>query len=965
MRTRRLALLAIACFQHLTAVVGAPSINFPVNLQVPPVARASQQFSFTFAESTFIVSEEPIAYSLLDEPEWLRFDSDARTFFGNVTTNDAGPTTFNLVASDSSGSTSSEVTFIVTDQAGPQLGKSILSQLGHAGRASAPASLLLYPLEAFSIIFAPDTFSVTTKDTTFYATSADNSPLPSWLQFDPTSLRFSGTGPPLVSPTAKPQEYGVRLIASDIVGFAEAVASFRIVVGYKILAFSEASQTVELSQGQTFETQPLREDLTLDGESVDNTELASVTSNAPSWAELDEEKILLRGTPPQGATSQSVLIEVADIYGDTTYTIINLVVSSSQRKLFNSSLGAVNVTSGQDFRHTIESSTISSSSVLVTADLTNASSWLTYDATSRTFSGSVPDDILPGAILITLNATLGPTTELERLTVNVLKSSVSKPPSYTSQGLPSSTNQPDLDVNHDSNDAPENNNWTLAIVLGVLLPLLFLLCLGALVLCCFWRRRRHRRPSRQGSEIDISRPVIRPEPEHTEVSDLQGDSQPEKTPTSTSPPRIELPWAPDSLRKSRERLSKITTNRESTLVGSGWGDFVLRDAPAPARSSRRQMQTDQDTSGGSGDWTPFVRSGSNNLNYSRKRIPLQPIQSKAQKPSASSRASNTLGSLTNISVGLPVRLSGAGHGAGGTGPPGFHDVRRSWRNTVDSFASDEGRTTPFDLEAFPTPPGVQNPTQAEQEEEAAKPSVRLVPSSSSHSGSLADQRQRWVRERARERYERGSRFSHAWSSRVHSRARGLDSSIRSLSGAKSGSLGTEDLLSRRNTQRSWSRSSSVGAPVRPETSTRRKSPDSHLVRHPSNLRRALSTVSSGRFDSAESKSNSSWVDDLIEEEDEDGHRRWAAVDKSPQENTPVASPALREGEESGQGSWGKNSRTGGLGALRANIKGVGQALPSVERRWRLGDEQARRPISIDEGELQRSQGSQRGNLAFI
>lgn len=902
----------------------------------------------------------------MTEPAWLQLNSDTRTLSGNATTDDVGAKTFRLVATDSSGSAFSEVTLVVTDQLGPQLGQTILPQLSQAGRTSAPASLLLYPLEAFSIGFGPETFSATTKDTAFYATSADNSPLPSWLQFDPTTLSFSGASPPLVSPTADPQEYGVRMIASNIAGFAEAVAYFQIVIGYKILAFSEISQTVELSEGQAFESEPLRNVLTLNGEPVGDTELASVTANAPSWVELDTTQILLRGIAPQGATNQSILIEVTDVYGDTANVSVNLVIFSSQSNLFNSSLGMVNVTPGQDFRYTVESNKISNSDFLVTADVRNASSWLTYDATSRTFSGSVPDDLLPGPISITLSATLGPRTEYELLRLNVLKKPVSKPPSHTSTGLPSSTNQPHLDAVSGQSDAPGNSRRKMRILLGVFLPLLFLLCLGSLVLYCCWRRQRRRGRSQQGSDIPISRPIIDPEHERIDASDLQGEAQPEADSTPTSPPRIDLLWAPDSSRESRERLSRITTHRESTLVGSGWGDLVIRDPPAPVRSSRRLTKIGPERSGEAGVWTPFVRSSSNNnLNYSRKRTPLRPSQSRVQKPSLSTRASKTLSGLSNFGVGLPARLSGAGHGAGGPGLPVVPGARRSWRYTVDSLASDDGRRTPFDLEAFPTPPETQNQRQTEQQEQTAKPSVRLVPSSSSHSGSLLDQRQRWVRERARERYERGSRFSHAWSSRVHSRARGQASSIGSQTRAQSSSFGQDDLLGRRSTVRSWSQSSSIGAPVRPEMSTRMRSPDLHLVRHPSNLRRALSTVSSGRFDSAESKSNSSWVDDLIEEEDEDGHRRWVAVDKNSLESPSVTSPAFQEGGESEQGSWGKNSRTGGLGALRANIQGTGAALPSGERRWRLGGEQAKRPVSVDEGELQRSQGSQRGNLAFV
>jgi axial budding pattern protein 2 len=967
-RRQEVAVVAVACFLSVGSVRAAPSINFPVNSQVPPVARVSQHFSFTFAASTFIASEEPITYSLLNQPSWLQFDNDTRTFSGEAALNQAGPTTFELFASDPSGSTSHEVTFIVTDQGGPQTAKALFSQLSTAGPTSAPSSLLLYPLDLFTITFAPDTFSNTTVETKFYATSADNSPLPSWLQFDLTSLGFSGTSPPLVSPTAKPQEYGVRLIASDIPGFAQAIATFQIVVGYHILAFGKTTQTVELLPGQTFESEGLRNSLTLDGISVPNAELTSITSDAPAWAELDSEQISLSGIPPQGATSQRVLIEAADIHGDIANSTINLVVSRSQGNLFNNSFEPVNAIIGQYFRYSIDSTTLLSNDVQVIADLSNVSSWLMYDVTSRTFSGSVPDDLQPGAVLITLDATLGSAIDHKQLVLNILKFSASSSSAHTSRGLPSSTEVPgpsDSSVPNNTANNPRGTDRRIVIVLGVLLPLLLLFCIGITVFCCGRRKRRHRGHSRQASENLISRPMPTSEPEHIDAPDVQTILQTKKTPTPKSPPRIELPWAPDSLRKSRERLSRITTNRESTLVDSGWGDFVIREPPVPARSSKRLERSSADMLETSGDWTPFVRSASsnNNLNYSRKRAPFRQTQSKVGKPSFSSRASKTLSGTSSVSVGLPVRLSGAGHGAGGPSPSGLHEVRRSWRHTLDSVDSEDDGTTPINLDAFPEPPGDQKKRQDEGREQTTKASIRLVPSSSTNSRSLTDQRQRWVRERAKDRLERGSRFSHTWSAKGP-RGKGLDSSIESPRAAKAGSLDPDDTKGR-NTRRSWSRSSSAGIPARSETLTRTKSPDSHLVRQPSNLRRALSTVSSGRFDSAESKSNSSWIDDLVEEEDKDGRRRWVAIDNTSQADVAMLNAEMREGGDSEQGSWGKNSRTGGLGALRANIHGIGPTVPSNERRWRLGGEQAKRPISVDEGELQRSQVSQRGNLAFV
>src|ERR1700692_2595497 len=101
-------LYALAVFQ---AVVGAiPTVTYPINSQVPPVARLSEYFSYTFSISTFS-SDLPITYTLSDAPSWLSLDDGTRTFTGTPTRNDVGSNTVTafsveLVASDESGSVS-------------------------------------------------------------------------------------------------------------------------------------------------------------------------------------------------------------------------------------------------------------------------------------------------------------------------------------------------------------------------------------------------------------------------------------------------------------------------------------------------------------------------------------------------------------------------------------------------------------------------------------------------------------------------------------------------------------------------------------------------------------------------------------------------------------------------------------------------------------------------------------------
>lgn len=928
---RRAALSAIIWSLQFCGVGAAPSINFPIDSQFPQVARVSQFFSFTFAESTFVSADkETITYGLADAPSWLDLDSNTRTLSGNVTSDTLGPTTFHVVAADSTGSVSSSVTIPVTDKPGPQLGSALLPQLSQNRRASAPQSLLLYPGEPFSIIFNATTFTDTTENTKYYATSADNSPLPSWLQFDPSALRFTGIGANLVSPSVRAQRHGVRMIASDVEGYADAVAVFDIVVTYKILTFSETLQWVKVSQNQIFSSDALRGNLKIDGHTIEESEIASVTSNAPSWAQLDTSQIRLIGSAPDDATDESVLITVTDVYGDVANTTVNLVVSESRQSLFTGPLPILNATIGDDFEYEISPSILSNRDVQMTAELANAT-WLSFDKGTLKLQGTVPETSSVGVVLITLKTTLRSFSDERLLALNITTASTrSASPTTSSSSLPTSSSQ------------PKGGPWDrrkLIIALGVVLPLLFLAFLASFIACCYFKRKRQK-DSDSKTEMDISRPMVSPLPE--EVPPIL----PPVTPRPASPPRIDLPWAPDSMKKTKKRLS-VMPQRTSELVEAGWGDLIVRD-PEPQRSPKRVRNSGPPVAS---DFTPFVRSGSSNLNYSRKRTPLQPTQAKVRKPSVSSRASKTPSRLSFTSNGLPMRLSGAGHGAGGPSPV-LRSGPQAWRNTTDSLFSDEGKRATMDLSAFPDPPGASSREIAPgRPERPTRLSVRLVPSSSSNSGSLWDQRQRWVKERARDRQEKRSRFSHAWSSRGPSYVREMTSSLRSPN-ARASYLDADLISPHRSMQQSISQTSST------DMGGDMIDPRGPMGRRPSHLGHALSTISSGRFDSVDSKSNSSWVDDLMEEEDEAGNRRWVAVD-----NTSPQLPRSSAQENLEPGSWGRGSRRSALGHLRGDPGR--QHVASGERRWRLGGERAKRPVSVDDGDLQRSQGSQRGNLAFI
>lgn len=66
-----------------------PTVAFPLKSQVPPVARISKPFSYTFLNSTFS-STLPRSYTLSNAPSWLFLDSSTRTLSGTPSVSDVG-----------------------------------------------------------------------------------------------------------------------------------------------------------------------------------------------------------------------------------------------------------------------------------------------------------------------------------------------------------------------------------------------------------------------------------------------------------------------------------------------------------------------------------------------------------------------------------------------------------------------------------------------------------------------------------------------------------------------------------------------------------------------------------------------------------------------------------------------------------------------------------------------------------
>ena len=973
----------------------APSISLPINSQVPPVAHASQHFAFAFSPSTFAGTTSIISYSLSGAPSWLSLDGGNRMLSGTPGNRDVGSTTFQLTAWDDTGSADMPVTLVVLDHPGPQLGAEVLPQLARVGSTSSPASLLLRPTQSFTLRFVPDTFTGTSSSTIYYATSGNNTPLPSWLQFNEQNLEFTGTAPPLVSPTSYPQVYPVRLVASDVPGFADATVAFQIVVGYDVLYFNVTRQTFNLQRGSNFQSPSLLDQLLLNGEHVSPEEITSVTSNTPNWFTLNTQNISFGGDIPNDAESQDILLSATDTRGDVANTSISLKILEISGSLFNGGFSTINATVGQPFSYTIGQQVRNDDGITISVNAGSAASWLSYDPSTRTLSGTVPVNNPPSGVqTVQITVRSGSNSETQGLPISIVpalvtstvRSAITSPRATTrsassSQASPSSSSiEPTVVA---LNDTQDHSGRNLAIVLGILLPLILLILLLLLTLFCIRRRKQERR-KRSISHKQISAPIQTPLQEKPEAdladgrdrSDVEDDRR-YRTPEHAT--QLDPLFAVDSLRKARLRMSKQRPGlHDSGVLEANFDEAVRnlppkvpprspkrifkRDSKASSRSSKRQSQYLQDC--------PPVRRTSSALNYSRKRIPLGTIQSRTFEDSRSAKRSSSramTSPLHSMSSDMQSRLSGMGHGNGGVtfGPPGYRLVRDSWHNTYNSYTSENDRMPSVDLGKFPRPPQRPSGVSAmEGHEDIGRASLRLVQSPSVRCSMMSEERRRYVRDRAIDRTENTPHWP-TWSrpktreSRVTSR--GLGSQICSPEVASS-TYGGDDLASR-DTWQTYTKSPSMVDSRRPitivsedESATEGESAAERVRRPPPLRLKDPVSSSSGQFDTAVSSSEDNWeVDELEEAFGSDGHRRWQVSTNS----SPMGSPLERPLDFGEAGL----ARMAAVGRPRAYTPPTN--ISSYDRRFALGDRVGKRPISVTEGDLQRSYGSHSGRLAFV
>lgn len=508
---RTLVLLTLS--RVAVVVLAAPTVSFPINSQVPPVARISQPFSFVFSSSTFTSSSgSTLSYSLTDPPSWLSIDSDSRTLYGTPQDGDVAAGTvvgvpIVLVATDSTGSTSQNATLVVSRDAGPTVEIPVSDQIQSLGAYSDPASILEYPENPFRFAFAQDTFTdPLTSDLNYYAVTIDNSPLPSWVSFDPGTLEFAGTTPPFYSLVEPPQTFPLKLIASDVKGFSAASVNFSIVVGSHSLTAGEPTITLNAAAGTPVTYDGLIGNVKVDGQPAAVGDVPNVsTDNLPPWLAFDQSSWVISGLPPDTAQSTLFSVMMEDNYSDTLNITFKVKVATRD-SIFQTAFPTLDLQPGSDLSFDLRPYLLDPSAVDVTADIQPSTSWLQFDASVLTLSGSVPDKAPKSVIEVTFSASprnarlkRDGTAQTQQLTIQVGSATESTSSSVSSSTPSATTSTPRTSSPPEKKPTRQRSSPVLvAVLVSAIVAVLLIICL----LFCFYRRRqkRHSRTPLEGNE---------------------------------------------------------------------------------------------------------------------------------------------------------------------------------------------------------------------------------------------------------------------------------------------------------------------------------------------------------------------------------------------------------------------------------------------------------------------------------
>ncbi|KAK7683276.1 hypothetical protein QCA50_013538 [Cerrena zonata] len=402
------------------------TVNYPLEEQLPPVARTNSSYTWTFATDTFTTaSNHTLTYTTSSLPAWLTFDPSQRIFHGTPLSVDEGSPEIEVTAHDSSSSETASSSFdlLVSSTPAPVLQHSIDEQFhlpnpslssvfvlseNSALRSTHPA-LRIPPGWSFSIGFDYDTFK---SDGNIYyaATKADGSPLPDWMYFNPKQITFNGFTPKGNNNSEiAPYTISLALHGSDQEGYSALALMFDVVISQHEVSLSATSlPTINITAETPFSVSLASPvdfyGVLLDGKQIQPAQIVALevdTSYYGQWLKYDTESRTLSGQPPDslkdGDQSTLLPITLTTTVNQTIETNVSLAVVPSY--FSTSQLQPILVNPGQPLDFNLApfySNATEANGQRDDVNLTaafepdDASGFLSFDPSSGFLTGTIP-----------------------------------------------------------------------------------------------------------------------------------------------------------------------------------------------------------------------------------------------------------------------------------------------------------------------------------------------------------------------------------------------------------------------------------------------------------------------------------------------------------------------------------------------------------------------------------------------
>jgi hypothetical protein len=315
-------------------------------------------------------------------PSWLSFNATSRSFSGTPPLNYTGTLSVKVTASDGGLSTSDTFNIVVSNTNDAPVVATAL-----ADQSFAEDSPVAFTLPANS-------FSDADGDTlTYTATLADGTALPTWLSFDATSRSFSGTPPLNYTGTLS-----VKVTASD--GTATVSDTFNIVVSNTndapVIANALADQSFAEDSPIAF-TLPANSFSDADGDALTYTATLADGTALPTWLSFDATSRSFSGTPPLNYTGTlSVKVTASDGTATVSDTFNLAIAGTNDAPVIANALADQSFAEDSPVAFTLPANSFSDADgdtltyTATLADGTALPTWLSFDATSRSFSGTPP-----------------------------------------------------------------------------------------------------------------------------------------------------------------------------------------------------------------------------------------------------------------------------------------------------------------------------------------------------------------------------------------------------------------------------------------------------------------------------------------------------------------------------------------------------------------------------------------------